>query len=143
MTIFTKKIQTVFHAKQLYDLVFDVESYPEFLPWCTGAKIITMHDDCFYAKLNIGYKIFNESYTSKVIFKKDQYIDAQCIDGPFKMLHNRWVFVEKPIGIEVEFYLNFEFNNFIFNAFTKTIYNQLTNVMINSFLTRADELYAK
>ncbi len=141
MPIFTETKTTTFSAEQLYDLILDVEQYPDFLPWCSNAKIITRNESCFYARLTIGYKMFNESYLSKVTFKKNQYIEAQYIEGPFKNLHNRWVFHNTTDGSKVDFYLNFEFNNFLFNTITKSIYHQLTNVMIKSFITRAEDIY--
>ena len=86
----------------LYNLVADVKKYPEFLPWCLGARIKNSNLKSFEADLIIGFKIYKEIYSSKIILdKKKKKIVVEYKDGPFEYLQNYWLFRENPKGCEI------------------------------------------
>src|SRR5581483_6034108 len=87
---------------QMFDLVAGVERYPEFLPWCIGARILRRHEDVFFADLVIGWKVIRERFTSKVTLAAPGAIHVDYIQGPLKYLHNDWRFAEAPGGSEVD-----------------------------------------
>jgi coenzyme Q-binding protein COQ10 len=136
-----------FTANQIYDLVVDIENYPNFLPWCKNAKIIKeISKNNIHAELLINFKNIYEKYTSDVYFNKineNQYnIEAIAIKGPFKRLVNKWqiVLIDQKKS-KVDFYLEFEFNSIILTKMLGTIFSSATHKMINAFENRANELY--
>ena len=136
-----------FSAQEIYDLVVDVESYPQFLPWCKNAQI-SKHISAsnIQAELLINFKNIFERYTSDVVFlqksEKEYFVEAKAIKGPFKSLINRWKIVEiDHKKTQVEFFLEFEFNSLLLSKMLGTIFSLETQKMMNSFEKRASTLY--
>lgn len=136
-----------FSAKEIYDLVVDVESYPQFLPWCKNAQI-SKHISAsnIQAELLINFKNIFEKYTSDVIFLQksatEYCVEAKAIKGPFKSLINQWKITE--IGhkkTQVEFFLEFEFNSILLGKMLSAIFSSATQKMMNAFENRALTLY--
>jgi coenzyme Q-binding protein COQ10 len=131
-----------FTPQQLYDLVADVGSYPEFLPWCVGARIKEKTDIRILADLVIGYKLFRERFTSRVTLDPQQpRIDVEYMDGPFKYLNNHWIFMPHPDGCEIDFYVDFEFKSAILQKTIGLLFNEAVQRMISAFEQRAHDLY--
>jgi len=138
-------------AKEIYDLVFDVEKYPEFLPWCSQAKITKKHDERhFEADLTINFKGFSHKYSSDVragkIDDDDYLISVVAIDGPFKNLVNQWQFKDlakrgDDKKCEVKFFIEFEFRSKILNKLMGFVWHKATQKMIGAFEKRAQEIY--
>ena len=103
-----------FSAKEIYDLVIDVENYSEFLPWCKQAKIIEeISKQNLHADLLINFKSFFEKYRSNVSHGKSglnaYFVDVVAIEGPFKKLVNQWQFRDLENGeCEVKFFIEFD-----------------------------------
>ena len=74
--------------EKLYDLVADIERYPEFLPWCVGARVLRREDRVIFADLMIGFKMIRETFTSKVTLTPSDRVDVDYQKGPFKHLKN-------------------------------------------------------
>lgn len=133
-----------FQPRQMYDLVADVDSYPEFLPWCTGARIRERKETLIVADLIIGYKMIRERFTSRVTLKpEDLRIDVRYIEGPFKYLQNHWIFKEHPEGCLIDFYVDFEFRSRFLQRMIQPFFNEAVKRMVRAFETRAEELYGK
>src|SRR3546814_10212807 len=93
MPIHKEKRVLPYSPAQLYGLVIDIEHYPEFLPWCPGARVRTRQENLIVADLIIGFKMFRERFTSRVTpAPAGRRIDVTYADGPFKYLENHWVF---------------------------------------------------
>src|ERR1700753_946014 len=98
--------------EQLFTLVADIERYPEFLPWCVGARIRERTDKTITADLLIGFRMVRERFTSRVVLDRPGLIDVTYSDGPFKYLTNHWKFVPQPDGrCLLDFYVDFEFRS--------------------------------
>lgn len=135
-----------YSASQMFDLVMDVEKYPQFLPWCLAAKITkTFNKNHFEADLVINFKGFTQKYSSDV--RASQTIDGEflisvvAIDGPFKSLVNSWQFKDIVGGCEIEFFIDFEFKSMILGKMIGMIFEKATNKMIDAFDKRAQEIY--
>ena len=130
---------------QMFALVADVESYPEFLPWCLDCRIIEQTGDKILASLTIGYKIFRETFTSEVILnEKARTIDVRYIRGPFRYLNNHWAFASVPKAqCEVRFNIDFEFRTPLLQKVMGLFFNEAVRRMIQAFEGRAAQLYAK
>ncbi len=131
-------------AQQLFDLVADVEKYPEFLPWALSCRIIRRIDNVLYADLAIGFKVFREKFTSKVTLNSPSRIDVEYLDGPFRYLNNHWTFT--PLddgGTEIDFFVDFEFRSKILQAVIGTLFNEAVKLMVAAFERRAKQLYGQ
>ena len=130
--------------EQLYVLVAGVEHYPDFLPWCVGARIKERSETLILADLVIGFKMFRERFTSRVTLDSSiPRVDVEYMDGPFKYLNNHWIFNEHPDGCEIDFFVDFEFKSIILQKTIGLLFNEAVQRMIASFEHRADDLYGK
>jgi coenzyme Q-binding protein COQ10 len=132
-----------FNSSQLYAIIIDVETYPDFLPWCTSAKILNKIDDNnFDAELTVGYKVIDEKYTSRIKAKSGKKINSKAISGPFKVLESIWTFKDiKNETCEVEFLIEYEFKSFFLDKIMGSIFKKATIKMLDAFEKRAKNLY--
>lgn len=129
-------------SEQLFDLVMDIEKYPQFLPWCTGARINTRARDHLSAEVIIGYKMFHERFTSRVHFLRPKHIEVEYMKGPMRHLHNRWIFKDiKGGSCEVDFYVDFSLKTKLLEKIVEQFFQRALVKMINAFEARADDLY--
>jgi coenzyme Q-binding protein COQ10 len=128
-------------AEQLFDLVADVERYPEFLPWCVGARIRERRADLVVADLLIGFRMFRERFTSKVTLARPRRIDVAYSDGPFRYLDNHWIFEPVEGGCRIDFFVDFEFRSAILQKLIGVLFNEAVRRMVAAFETRAQQLY--
>jgi coenzyme Q-binding protein COQ10 len=146
MPTHSEKRNLPYSAKQMYDLVADVGKYPEFLPWCSGARIRSREIDgtreVMLADLVISFKVFRERFGSQVILHADAMrIDTEYLDGPFKFLKSTWAFRDIEGGCEVDFYVDFEFKSKILQSVIGVVFNEAMQRIVRAFETRAAELY--
>lgn len=129
--------------EQLFDLVADVERYPEFLPWCVASRIRKCDGDIFFADLVIGFKMIRERYTSKVMLNRPAgRIDVQYTEGPFHHLNNHWIFNPAPDGgTTIDFYVDFEFRSKLLQKVIGALFNEAVRLMVSSFEKRAKQLF--
>ncbi|MBI2236597.1 MAG: type II toxin-antitoxin system RatA family toxin [Magnetospirillum sp.] len=127
--------------QQLYDLVADVERYPEFLPWCLAARIRRREGPVFFADLVIGFKMVRERFTSKVTLGEGR-VDVIYTEGPFHHLDNHWVFEAAPDGgTDIDFYVDFEFRSKLLQKLIGALFNEAVRLMVAAFEKRARQLY--
>ena len=127
--------------EQLFDMVADVRRYPEFLPWCVGARIISRTDEELVADLTIGFKIFRETFRSQVTLERPHHVHVRYLNGPFRYLNNHWRFNPVPGGTEVDFFVDFEFRSRLLQAVIGTVFNEAVRLMVRAFERRARALY--
>ena len=131
-----------YSPEQLYDLVADVERYPEFLPWCLGCRIKRRQEQLLIADLVIGFKMFRERFTSRVsLDPADRRIHVAYVDGPFKYLDNHWVFHPHDEGCLIDFYVDFEFRSRLLQSVIQPLFDEAVRRMVRAFEGRAKELY--
>jgi coenzyme Q-binding protein COQ10 len=127
--------------EQLFALVADVERYPEFLPWCVGARIRERTPEMITADLIIGFKMFRERFTSRVRLDPPKRIDVAYTDGPFRYLDNHWIFERVPGGCRIEFFVDFEFKSRILQKVIEVLFSEAVRRMVAAFEGRAEQLY--
>ncbi|MGY8936272.1 MAG: type II toxin-antitoxin system RatA family toxin [Alphaproteobacteria bacterium] len=130
-------------SEQLFGLVADVEKYPEFLPWCVGARIRSQESDLLVADLMIGFNGLNEKFTTQVkLDRVAMKIDVIYQDGPFKYLNNRWLFMSKNAGAcDLDFFIDFEFKSRFLQALMGPLFGEAVRRMVGAFESRALHLY--
>jgi len=136
-----------YSAEQMYDLVADVASYPEFLPWCSAARVrqITPLADheVMSADLVISFKVFRERFSSRVVlWAGSRMIDTEYLDGPFRYMKSNWAFKNVDGGCEVFFFVDFEFRNSILQGIIGIVFNEAMQRIVRAFERRAASLYA-
>jgi coenzyme Q-binding protein COQ10 len=127
---------------QLFNLVADIERYPEFLPWCVGARIRERNGNEILGDLLIGYKMVRERFTSRVVLSRPDRIDVSYSEGPFKYLNNHWLFLPQSDGqCLIDFYVDFEFRSKMLQKIMEMFFNEAVKRMVGAFEARAHQLY--
>ena len=133
-------------ARQMYDLVADVEAYPKFLPWCAAARIRARHPqgdhEVMEADLVISFKLFREKFGSRVVlWPQTLRIDTEYLDGPFKHMQSDWTFRDTDQGCEVAFRVDFEFRNAVLQKVIGVVFHEAMQRIVRAFERRAADLY--
>lgn len=137
-----------YSADQMYALVADIESYPEFLPWNTAARIRSRQpgavgSEVVEADLVVSFKVFRERFGSRVtLWPGEKRIDTEYLDGPFKYLRSGWNFADLPEGgCRVEFFVDFEFRNAILGKVIGVVFGEAMSRIVRAFEERGRALY--
>jgi coenzyme Q-binding protein COQ10 len=130
-----------YRPEQLFDLVADVGRYPEFLPWCVGARVRTRTEAEMVADLTIGFGPFRESFTSRVALHRPEKIGVRYENGPFRYLTNQWRFEAAETGCRVHFHVDFEFRSKLLQVAIGAVFHEAVRRMVAAFLARARTVY--
>jgi coenzyme Q-binding protein COQ10 len=130
-----------YEPAEMFALVADVERYPEFLPWCVGARVLKREGPVIHADLVIGFRMIRERFTSRVTLSAPERIDVAYLDGPFRYLDNHWLFIPKDGGCLIDFYVDFEFRSRVLRAIMEPLFKEAVRRMVAAFETRARALY--
>jgi coenzyme Q-binding protein COQ10 len=144
MAAHRERVVVPYTIEQMYNLVAGVERYPEFLPWCIGARILKRETNILYAELIIGWKVLRERFTSKVVLKPPYAVEFDYTNGPLKYLHGDWRFSPAPDGATlVEFQVDFEFKSKALSLVMGGVFSELVHRMVGAYEARANQLYGK
>jgi coenzyme Q-binding protein COQ10 len=137
-----------FGPRQLFDLVADVPRYPEFLPWCTAARIRRREaPNVELAELAIGFGPFHEKFVSRVVLTPEAdggpRIATTGVEGPFRHLASHWWFEPHPDGTLIHFTLEFEFRSMLLQQTVRLLFAEAVKRMVSAFEARANQLYGK
>ena len=141
-------------AAEMFDLVADVERYPEFLPLCQSLRIRRRSDlgegrELLLADMQIGYKAIRETFVSRVTLDRPHLqIAVEYVDGPFKRMENRWTFRDTepatvPATSLVEFFIDYEFKSRLFSALMGSVFDAAFRRFAEAFEQRADQRYPR
>ena len=137
-----------YSSGQMFDLVANIESYPDFIPWCKQVKIISKTKDelrqcdTIEAEMLVSFKVFSESFSSRVTLDPDyKVITVEYITGPFNFLNNKWSFASSNGGCLINFYVEFEFKSRILQRLIGVVFNEAMRRIVVAFEKRADELF--
>jgi coenzyme Q-binding protein COQ10 len=134
--------------QQMFDLVADVESYPQFVPLCQSLGIRRRYpgadgEEVIVAEMEVGYKAIRERFTSRVTLNRAvRTIEVEYVDGPFSHLENMWRFREAEEGrCRVEFYIAYEFRSRALASLMGSMFDAAFRRFSAAFETRADEVF--
>ncbi|MGU3313973.1 MAG: type II toxin-antitoxin system RatA family toxin [Sphingomonas sp.] len=127
--------------EQMFDMVADVKRYPEFLPWVSAMRVRQDSDTATLADMIVGFKGLRETFTSKVEKTRAETIHVEYVDGPLKYLHNDWRFRAEEGGCAVDFAVDFQFKNRMFEMLAGQVFGVALRRMIGAFEDRAKILY--
>jgi coenzyme Q-binding protein COQ10 len=149
MPQFSTKRRVRHAATEMFDLVADVERYPEFVPLCRALKVRQRKSEpdgveVLVADMTVAYKLISETFTSRVTLDRPNLqILVAYLDGPFSRLENRWVF--RPTGersCEVEFFISYEFKSRMLALLMGSMFDMAFRRFAAAFEQRADLVYA-
>ncbi|MDA0229883.1 MAG: type II toxin-antitoxin system RatA family toxin [Proteobacteria bacterium] len=128
--------------QQMFEIVADVERYPEFLPWCLGTRVTKREGDSLDADMLIGFGMFRERFGSHVeLDRASREINVRYTHGPFRYLVNRWRFLPHAEGCEIDFSVDFEFRSRLLQKVMGTLFTEAVHRMVRAFDARAGEIY--
>jgi coenzyme Q-binding protein COQ10 len=132
-----------YRPEDMFALVAEVDKYPEFLPWCIGARIRKREGNEITADLIIGFKMFRERFTSRVTLDRPNlHIDVEYAEGPFKYLRNHWNFIPREGGgCAIDFFVDFEFRSRLLQKTIELLFGEAVKRMVGAFEARARQLY--
>lgn len=131
-----------YSAVQMFDLVNDVEAYPEFLHWCRGARIERRDGDALEAVLDIGVGGVHKRFRTRNTLKPPREIEIELVSGPFRRLDGKWSFADvESGGSEVSLVLEFEVVASPLSMIFSTVFEELARSQMNAFVERARQLY--
>lgn len=143
MTVVQKSALVKFSAKQMFDLVNDIESYPKFLPWCSASRILKREGDIIEAELTISKGGFKKSFSTRNKIDPGGKITVSLLEGPFTYLEGVWSFMPlREDASKISLDLEFEMPGVLASLAFGTIFNQICNTMVASFTERAKAVYA-
>jgi len=132
-----------YSAEQMYQLVNDVKSYPDFLPGCTGSRVIDASASQMTAAVDVSKAGISKTFTTRNTLNSNQSILMHLVDGPFKSLRGGWTFT--PLDADacrIQFQLDFEFTNKLIELAFGRIFKELASSMVQAFTVRAKEVYS-
>lgn len=129
-------------AETMYAIVNNVDSYPEFLPWCGGVKIHDVNEVTMEASILMQAAGLNHWFKTHNQMTPGESIEMRLLEGPFRKLDGLWRFTPiKQQGSKIEFELQFEMKQGLTAALLAPAFSRIANTMVDSFCDRADALY--
>jgi ribosome-associated toxin RatA of RatAB toxin-antitoxin module len=143
MSVIQKSVLVPYSIVQMFDVVNDIASYPQFLENCSDSVILKKEHNNITASLTIKKGAIQQKFTTCNSLEKPTKITMQLVDGPFKKLSGVWSFdkIGAESGTKVSLYLDYEFNSFIIKMTVGAIFDNIWQEIINSFVIRADDIY--
>jgi ribosome-associated toxin RatA of RatAB toxin-antitoxin module len=142
MAVVTRSVLLPYTARQMFDLVADVTSYPSFLPWCGEARVRDSSPEGMTATLTIAFKGLRQSFTTRNEHIEGHRIGMRLVDGPFAMLTGEWIFTPlSENACRVDFQLDYRFSNSLLEKVVGGVFDPIAKSFVDAFVRRADELY--
>jgi len=129
-------------AAEMYALVDGIESYPAFLPWCTGTVVHERRPGVTRATLTIGLKGLRHAFTTRNDNRPGEAIDMHLVEGPFRHFEGQWRFVAlSPQACRIEFSLEYEFASRALGRLLAPLFDGIADSMVEAFVRRAAEVH--
>jgi ribosome-associated toxin RatA of RatAB toxin-antitoxin module len=133
-----------YSAQILYALVADVDSYPQFLPWCSAAEADTSLPDVTVATLHVSYHGIRQQFTTRNVNQPEHQIEISLVSGPFRHLKGTWRFEAlAPQASKVSLHLEYQLSNALLERVVGPVFNHIANTFVDAFVRRAEALYGE
>ena len=141
MAVLEKSVLIGYSAQQMFDLVEDVERYPEFLPWCSRTQVSLRNASKTVATIHINYHGVRSHFTTENDKDAPAEMHIHLVDGPFRRLEGSWFFKAlTENACKVEFRLAYDFSSKLFDKMIGPVFNQIADSMVESFIKRAESV---
>lgn len=132
-----------YSARQMYDVIADVQSYPSFLNWCHGSEIVSKVDDEVIAKLLISYGALKFDFTTRNLMVENQSVNISLVEGPFSLLRGKWQLLSlSESACKVSLEMDFDFESPIMQKLFGRVFQNVIAAQLDAFQKRAEQLYA-
>jgi ribosome-associated toxin RatA of RatAB toxin-antitoxin module len=139
-----RSVLVLHSASQMFDLVADVEKYPQFMPWCGGASVSDHDAHGMQASITIAFAGIKQTFTTRNNHHYPSCIELELVDGPFSDLTGKWEFISlSQDACKVLFTLNYQFSNRTLETLVGPIFNRIASSFIDSFTQRALVCYGE
>jgi len=144
-----KSVLLWYSPAEMFRLVTDVAAYPQFLPWCDRAEILSQDEHSMTAKLHLAYAGLRHAFTTRNTNVPDREVRMELVDGPFSTLDGLWQFLPlgKPGAAEqackIEFDLRYAFSSRPLELVLSPVFDRVANTFVDAFVTRAEQVYGK
>lgn len=134
-----------YSRQEMYDLVNDVESYADFLPWCRSASIQSQSETEMVASVEIARGVLNKTFTTRNRLYPPERIEVNLVDGPFRQLQGYWQFeaLKTANACKVILDLEFEFDSAAMSIAARPVFMHIATTLVDAFCKRAEEVYGK
>jgi ribosome-associated toxin RatA of RatAB toxin-antitoxin module len=140
----SKLVLVPYTPEEMFALVSDIESYPEFLPWCKASRIVSRNADEVRASLDLSKGGVEKSFTTSNRHQINKMIEIRLVEGPFRCLEGFWRFdALGGVGCKVSLDLEYEFANRMLSMMVGPVFHQIANTLVDSFQKRAVDVYGK
>ena len=138
----SKHANVFYSANQMFALVNDIKSYPDFLPWCTGTHVLEDKGDTLTASVSISIGKIKQTFITANTMELDTSISMKLVKGPFKKLNGYWEFHDDAKGgCLVSLNMQFEFKNKLVKHTLGAAFKKITNSLVDAFTERARVVY--
>jgi ribosome-associated toxin RatA of RatAB toxin-antitoxin module len=127
---------------EMFALVSDIDAYPQFLPWCSGARVLSYEQHEMCARIDFSVSGVNKSFTTRNQLQPGREISMQLVEGPFSQLEGRWRF--EPLGdagSKISLFLEYDFSSKMVSLAVGPVFNKIANTLVDAFQKRAIEVY--
>lgn len=142
-----KSVLIWYSASEMFALVTDVASYPQFLPWCSKASVHEETGQGMIAQIGISIAGLTQSFTTRNVHEKDRRVSIKLVDGPFSRLDGDWHFHPLGDGTEracrVELALGYDFDNAALAALVGPVFDKIAGSLVEAFVKRASQVYGE
>lgn len=131
-------------SAEMFELVSDIAAYPQFLPWCSGTRILSQQGEELDARISFSVSGVSQSFTTRNQLRPGTEIAMQLVDGPFSELQGRWRF--QPLGdagCKISLFLEYDFSSKMAALAVGPVFNKIANTLVDAFQKRAVEVYGK
>lgn len=143
-----KSVLLWYSAHEMYALVTDIPSYPQFLPWCERADVLSQDEAGVTARLQLSFAGVGQAFTTRNLHEPDRSVHMTLVDGPFSTLDGTWRFVPLAApgradaeACRIEFELRYEFANAALEMVISPVFDRIANTLVDSFVKRAEQVH--
>ncbi|MDD0809952.1 type II toxin-antitoxin system RatA family toxin [Curvibacter sp. RS43] len=145
MKTVNKSVLIWYSPQEMFKLVTDVASYPQFLPWCDHASVLDAHEGGMTAEVGISFSGVRQTFVTANSHQSDRQVDMKLVKGPFSSLEGSWHFL--PVGdgsqraCKVELSLRYGFDNRALAALVGPVFDKIAGSLVDAFVKRAEQVY--
>jgi len=143
-----KSVLLWYSAHEMYALVTDIPSYPQFLPWCERAEVLSQDEAGVTARVQLSFAGVGQAFTTRNLHEPDRSVHMTLVDGPFSTLDGTWRFVPLAApgkadaeACRIEFDLRYEFANAALEMVISPVFDRIANTLVDSFVKRAEQVH--
>ena len=140
-----KSVLIWYTAQEMFDLVVDVDHYPQFLPWCDQARVVERFDNGMLAEIGIAFAGIHQTFTTRNTHVPGKEVHVQLVSGPFSNLDGHWTFT--PVGesgeraCRIDLEMQYGFQSLALAALVGPVFDKIASTMVDAFVKRAEQVY--